>query len=412
MQPREAGKPSLLRAINLRAIFDLVHASGPIGAPQVVRESGLSRPTVADVIAQLLDLELIRKVGRTSGSPGPTAQLYDVNPRAGWVLSIDVGREWIRAGLSDLSGTKVARAASPTSPATTASLIAQVRGLADRLTAEAGITLSHVDQIVMGIPGVIPPGEDHLSLAPNFPGLEAPNATADIQAALMSPILFENDINLAAVGEHVQGMARGVDDFVLISIGNGVGMGVILDGELRHGATGLAGEIGYLALDMERVVERPGPKWGAGPFEALVSADGIVGLAQEKGLTEARRAVDVFDAARLGDDAARECVAIEARRLAHAIAAVAAVLDPGLVVLGGGIGSGAGDLLLAPIAEALPKISPFSPRVAVSALGADAVIAGAGAVGLRLALDRIFERAASSLPLAPSGYGERLGVGR
>jgi predicted NBD/HSP70 family sugar kinase len=398
MQVREAGKPSLLRAINLRAIFDLVHARGPIGAPQVVRESGLSRPTVADVIGQLLDLELIEKVGRTSGSPGPTAQLYDVNPRAGWVLSIDVGREWVRGALTDLSGTRVARSATPTTLLTTAALIAQFRQLADRLTGEAGITLSHVDQIVMGSPGVIRPGEDHLSLAPHFPGLEAPNAIGDIEAALQSPVLFENDVNLAAVGEHLQGMARGVDDFVLISVGTGVGMGVILDGELRHGATGLAGEIGYLALDMDRDVERPGARWGAGTFEALVSSDGILNLAHEKGLTEARRAVDVFDAARTGNEAAAACVAMEARRLTHAIAAVAAVLDPGLVVLGGGIGTGAGDLLIGPIAEALPKISPFSPRLGISALGADAVLAGASGVGLKLALDRIFDRAANSLP--------------
>ena len=91
-------------------------------------------------------------------------------------------------------------------------------------------------------------------------------------------------------------------------------------------------------------------------------------------------------------------MAIEARRLAHAIAAIAAVLDPHLVVLGGGIGTGGGDLLLGPVAEALAAISPFSPRLAISGLGADGVIAGAAATGLRLALDRIFERAATSAP--------------
>jgi predicted NBD/HSP70 family sugar kinase len=371
----------------------------------------LSRPTVADVIAQLLDLELIHKVGRTKGSPGPTAQLYDVNPRAGWVLSIDVGREWVRAAISDLTGTRVSRITQPTSLTTTAALISQLRQAADRLAADAGVTLSHVEQVVMGIPGVIRPGDDHLSLAPNLPGLEARNSIPDIQAALMSPVLFENDINLAAVGEHVQGMARGVDDFVLLSIGSGVGMGVILDGELRHGASGLAGEIGYLALDMDAVAVRPDPAWGAGPFEALVSSGGVLQFAHDKGL-DAQRAVDVFDAARAGNPVAAECVAIEARRLAHAIAAVSAVLDPELVVLGGGIGSGAGDLLLTPIADALSEISPFSPRLAISALGADAVIAGAAAVGLKLALDRIFERAASSATAPGTGYFDRAAAGR
>lgn len=100
-------------------------------------------------------------------------------------------------------------------------------------------------------------------------------------------------------------------------------------------------------------------------------------------------------------------VAIESRRLAHAIAAIAAVLDPQLVVLGGGIGTGGGDLLLGPVAEALAAISPFSPRLAISGLGADGVIAGAAATGLRLALDRIFERAANATPAVDMG---RLGL--
>ncbi len=398
MRAREAAKPSLLRAINLRAAFDEVQAHGPIGAAQVVRQTGLSRPTVGEVIARLLDLGLIRRVGRTRGHPGPSAQLYDVNPRAGWVLSLDVGRQWVRAALTDLTGRVVARTASRTSASTAPAAIAQLRAAADQLAAEAEISLAGVHQVVVGIPGVIWPDEDHLSLAPNLPGWATPGVITDIRRALVAPVLFENDINLAAVGEHVQGVARGVDDFVLLSVGTGVGMGVVLDGELRRGAAGLAGEIGYLALDMDAAASGRVAAWGAGAFEALTSAAGILALARTAGFAEADSAADVFAAARSGEPAAAAVVAIEARRLAHAIAAIAAVLDPQLVVLGGGIGTGGGDLLLAPVADALAAISPFSPRLMISGLGADGVIAGAAATGLRLALDRIFERAATSTP--------------
>ncbi len=398
MRAREAAKPSLLRAINLRAAFDAVQARGPIGAPQVVRQTGLSRPTVGEVIARLLDLGLIRRVGRTRGHPGPSAQLYDVNPRAGWVLSLDVGRQWVRAAITDLTGTVVARTASRTSASTAPAAIAQLRGAADQLTAEAKISLADLHQVVVGTPGVIRPGEDHLSLAPNLPGWATAGVITDIRRALVAPVLFENDINLAAVGEHVQGVARGVDDFVLLSVGTGVGMGVVLDGELRRGAAGLAGEIGYLALDMDAAASGRVAAWGDGAFEALTSAAAILALARAAGLPEAASAADIFDAARSGEPAAATVVAIEARRLAHAIAAIAAVLDPHLVVLGGGIGTGGGDLLLGPVADALAAISPFSPRLAISGLGADGVIAGAAATGLRLALDRIFERAATSAP--------------
>jgi predicted NBD/HSP70 family sugar kinase len=158
------------------------------------------------------------------------------------------------------------------------------------------------------------------------------------------------------------------------------------------------------AAPSERVVA-----WGAGPFEALVSSAGILALARAMGLSAAGSAADVFAAARSGEAAAAAVVEIEARRLAHAIAAIAAVLDPQLVVLGGGIGTGGGDLLLGPVTDALAAISPFSPRLAISSLGADAVLAGAAATGLRLALDRIFERAATSAPVLDLGR-PRLGA--
>jgi predicted NBD/HSP70 family sugar kinase len=409
MQAREAAQPSLLRSINLRATFDQIHAQGPIGASQVVRQTGLSRPTVGDVIAQLLELGLIRRVGRTRGHPGPSAQLYDINPRAGWVLSLDVGRQWVRAALTDLSGSMVAHTASRTSVSTAPAVIAQLRQAADQLAAEAAISLSDIHQVVVGTPGVIRPGENHFWLAPNLPGWETAGVISDIRRALVAPVLFENDVNLAAVGEHVQGVARGVDDFVLVSIGTGVGMGVVLDGELRRGATGLAGEIGYLALEMDAVASEHVAAWGAGAFEALTSSAGIIALARAMGVSAAGSAADVFAAARSGEPAAADVVAIEARRLAHAIAAIVAVLDPQLVVLGGGIGTGGGDLLLGPVSEALAAISPFSPRLAISALGADAVVAGAAATGLRLALDRIFEQAARSATALESGR-RRLGA--
>jgi predicted NBD/HSP70 family sugar kinase len=390
MTVREAAKPSLLRAINLRATFELVHATGPIAAPHVVRDTGLSKPTVSEVLTQLLDQGLLRKVGRTSGLPGPSAQLYDVNPRAGWVLSLDIGHEWVRSELVDLTGRPAGSAATRTRRSAR-SVIAQMRRAAEDLTAKAGIGLADVRQVVVGTPGVMRPGEDHLSLAPQLPGWEKPNVISAIREALVGPVIFENDVNLAAVGEQATGIARGSDDFVLISVGTGVGMAAVVDGALRRGAAGLAGEIGYLPTTMTATRRRPQRGvWRTGGFERLVSSAAVIAQAQERGLTNVHTAEAVFAAARAGDSRAQRVIDTEAQRLAHGIAAIAAVLDPELVVLGGGIGSGGGDLLLGLIEEWLATISPFSPRLAVSTLGANAVIAGANAIGLRLAFDSIF----------------------
>jgi predicted NBD/HSP70 family sugar kinase len=390
MRVGEAAQPSLLRAINLRATFELVHGIGPIAAPHVVRDTGLSKPTVSEVLSQLLELGLLRKVGRTSGLPGPSAQLYDINPRAGWVLCLDIGHEWVRAVLVDLTGAEAARSAARTRRTAT-TVIAQMRKAGEEVTARAGITLGDIHQVVVGTPGVIRPGEDHLSLAPQLPGWEKPNVTSAIREALVAPVVFENDVNLAAVGEQVAGIARGSQDFVLISVGTGLGMAAVVDGALRRGAAGLAGEIGYLPVSMNATRRHPQRGvWRTGGFERLVSSAAVIALAQEKGLSSVRTAEAVFAAARAGDARARRVIDTEAQRLAHGIAAIAAVLDPELVVLGGGIGAGGGDLLLGLIEEWLATISPFSPRLAVSTLGAGAVIAGANAIGLRLAFDRIF----------------------
>jgi predicted NBD/HSP70 family sugar kinase len=399
---REAAKPALLRAMNLRTTFELVHAHGPMAAPQIVRATGLSKPTISEVLGQLVQLGLLRRGGRTSGAPGPSAQLYDVNPRAGWVLSIDVGRLWVRAALSDLTGAIVSRSSSRT-PKTAKAVIAQMSAAVQDLTAEAGIERADLDQVVVGTPGVILPGDDHLSLAPQLPGWERPQVVRTIRDALGAPVIFENDVKLAAVGEHVDGVAQGSDDFVLISLGTGIGMAAIVDGALRRGASGLAGEIGYLPLDVDGDRRHTqGTAWGTGDFESLVTSAAIEHLAERNGLPRGDGAAGVFTAARRGDPRALRVVDTEARRLAYAVAAVAAVLDPELVVLGGGVGAGGGDLLLPLIARSLTAISPFSPRLAVSTLGADAVIAGARASGMRVALDRIF---GGDLVLAASSNG-------
>jgi len=386
-----AAKPALLRAINTRATFELVHARGPMTHPAIVDWTGLSKPTVTQVLGQLIDRGLFRIAGRTRGLPGPTAQLYDVNPHAAWVLCLDIGREWLRAALTDLNGRVTGERAVRTSTGGAGSLIGQLRRTALLLTEEAGISLTQVTQAVVGTPGVIRPGEDHFSLAPQLPGWESSEVIGDVRAALVAPVRFENDVNLAALGELSEGCAQGRRDFVLLWIGTGVGMGVILDGELRRGAAGLAGEIGYLRLDRIADGGRADspPTWGAGAYERHVSAPAIVAVATRLGLAHVDSAEAVFALARSGSTRAAEVVAVEARRLASAVAAVAAVLDPELVVIGGGVGTGGGDLLVPQIADVLRGISPFTPQLAVSRLGSQGVLAGARALGMQLALDRL-----------------------
>jgi predicted NBD/HSP70 family sugar kinase len=386
-----------LRAINLRATFELVASDGPVAATHVARNTGLSKPTVSEVLRQLLELGLVTKVGRTSGQVGPSAQLYDVNPECGSVLGIDVGQQWLRVVASDLSGNTIARADERTRRRSARHAVEQIDRLVAQVEAEADGSPRRL--AVVGTPGVLRPGESHLALAPQLPGWEQPEVLKELRERLACPVVFENDVNLAAIGELARGAGRGVRDFVLISIGTGVGMAVVLDGKLHRGASGLAGEIGYLPIGPDGHSSRRGTaRWHEGPFERSVSARAVIELAKAAGFGAASSAAPVIDAARNGDGVALSVVATIAERLAHGVAAVAAVLDPELVLLGGGIGSGAGRLLLDPMRTTLESISPLRPRLAISELGTSAVLEGAVTEGMRHLMDQMFGAEARSAP--------------
>jgi predicted NBD/HSP70 family sugar kinase len=200
-----------------------------------------------------------------------------------------------------------------------------------------------------------------------------------LRTALGLPVTIENDINLAALGEQWQGVARGVDDFVFLSVGTGMGAGLVLGGELHRGRHGAAGEIDFVFAGLDQNVDPSGPQ--------------VLELAS--GFTDARA---VFGAAREGNEQAGGVVAEIARRIALHVATIASVADVELAVLGGGIGAN-GDLLLDPVGGLLAEWLPFPPRVEVSTLGEAAVLTGALAIGLQAALENVFARRG---PLAAS----------
>ncbi|TMC90829.1 MAG: sugar kinase, partial [Chloroflexi bacterium] len=148
-----AGTPSLLRAINERSILELIHRRGPLSRAQVARVSGLSKPTVSLALTGLLDAQLVREVGRSRGERGPSALLYELNPRAGWVVGIDVGRRWARAAIANITGTVVARRDERAKVASAKALIGQIGSLARRLAGDAGVAWPQVTHAVLGSPG-------------------------------------------------------------------------------------------------------------------------------------------------------------------------------------------------------------------------------------------------------------------
>jgi predicted NBD/HSP70 family sugar kinase len=250
------------------------------------------------------------------------------------------------------------------------------------LLAATGLPAGLIDGVVVGVPGVVGAATGEISLVSNVAGLEGRRYGAELEERLGLPVALENDINLAALGEHWQGIAQGIDDFVFLSIGTGLGAGLVLGGELHRGHHGAAGELDYAFVGAGDDVD---PCAGA----AAELTERLAGEGVDTRLASPYDTRATFAAARGGDALGRAVVDELARRIALHVEAVAAVVDVALVVLGGGLGAN-GDLLLEPVRERLRRDLPYPPRVEVSSLGDAAVLTGALAVGRRAALENVF----------------------
>jgi predicted NBD/HSP70 family sugar kinase len=389
-QEFSAGTPSLLKAINERTALEFIRLTGPVSRAEIARGTGMSKPTVSQALAALESSKLVRAAGRSFGRKGPTAILYELNPRAGWVVGIDIGRSWVRAAIANLTGEIVSQRDEKTRVRSGQELISQVAEVAHGLAAEAGIKWRSVTVATVGSPGVFHPSEEKIEFAHALPGWGRKGLVGALQRELGTKVAFENDVNLAALGERWHGLAKEVANFVYLQVGTGVGAGLVVNGELYRGTTGAAGEVGYLPLAGADPKGRQARRYGA--LDVAARAAGVVATARELGMKPPLTARKVFSSARRGDLLAQQAVAREAERIALAIAAIAAVIDPELVVLGGGVGFN-GDLLLEPVEREFRLLSPLRPRIEVSGLDQQATLHGAVFVALQAAQDQLFSRA-------------------
>ncbi|HEX6835296.1 MAG TPA: ROK family protein [Polyangia bacterium] len=377
-------------------MYERIRQHGPVSRPQLAEATGLSKPTISLALADLERWKLVRAVGHRSGNTGRSAVLYEIRPEAGYVIAIDVGRAWIHLALANLTGEVLARRTEPSNASSSQKLVAQISKRARALAAEVGLPYQKVTFIVIGSPGFVDPRSGTIQLAPNLAGWGHPGVLEALREQLGPRFVVENDVKLATLGEQAQGQGKGVANFAFVSVGTGIGMGIVIDGRLYRGARGAAGEIGYLPLGEADAKAATGAR-RRGWLESVAAGDGVVANARRLGLKGASvTAKEVFEAARRGVKAAQEVVAIEAEHLARAVAAVTSVIDPELVILGGGIGRN-GDLLIKPMEKQLRSILRVpSPRLVVSELGDEAIILGAMATALATAREQVFERAISA----------------
>ena len=378
--PGTPAGPQLIRALNEELLLARIRGAGNISRAELARLTGLSKPTVSLALTNLERAGLVRASGVRTGTPGPNAVLYEIRPEAGYVLALDVGREYVRGALADVAGNVRARDSVATRAKTRRGRVSELARLAERLCGRLGLSRADVVQTVLGSPGVYDPRRDALSLAAALEGWEDPQLPADLRAEFGDSILIENDVDAAAMAEQAHGHGRDVESFAFVSIGTGIGLGLVLDGRLRRGVHGAAGEIAYLPLETPGA--DPDDVRRRGGLEAAASAAGVVYAARRVGL-EVTTARDVFAAAEAGDERAAQVVEDKARVIARAVCSVVAVVDPEVVVLGGGIGKAAG--LVDAVRAQLAGLAPVPVDLRVSALGAESVVDGCLASGLERA---------------------------
>ena len=375
---------SLLREFGEQAVLETIFRKGPITRPEIAAATNLSKPTVSAAVSRLEQEGLVRGAGTRAGQRGRKPVAYVVSSRAGLVVGGDIGGSNVRVAAADLFGEPICDLKRPTAKGGGRAVGVQVLEMVNEVIDRAGAV--HGRPLAVGIssPGVVDQTSGRVtSLAYNV----APEGGFDpvevIRDRFDLPVLVENNVNLAAVGEKWFGLARGVGTMVFIAIGAGIGMGIIIDDELVRGAHGAAGEIGYLPLAGDPFDPRHRLHGG---LEDEIGAGGIVAAFNERrgpDDPELAAAHDVFELAGTGNAAARSVVDYVASRLGTAIATVCAILDPELVVLGGGIG--ANPALLRPVRGSAAVLVPITARIETSLLGERAALQGAIAVALHAA---------------------------
>lgn len=312
------------------------------------------------------------------------------------VVGIDIGGTNLRIALADGNGTSLGKWATSTKEtASPQEVIRLIRKGVAQLLQQTSVPRSSLRGIAVGAPGVTNRDAGLVVATSYLHGWKNVPLAALLQVELQCPVVVENDVKLAAIGEHWLGAAHGVPNFVFLAIGTGIAAGIFVNGQLVHGQDWIAGEVGYLIVP--GTCETPSKPGEPGPLESIIGGEGIrqqwLTSSQTNGgpLPQDFTATAIFYHALAGNPQAAEVLDRTARILAYAVHNISAVLNPSLFVLGGGVGTNG------PLTRATQRIlqgytQPSHPQLVISALGPDAQLTGA----IRLALDQAATRSEHS----------------
>lgn len=388
---RERGRHSKAatgRGYNLERVLSVAIACpGPFTRAELIEATGLSGPTVGVLASQLTARGLTSDLGTAPSRGGRRPSLMEFNARYGFVAGIDLGPTRTRLAIADLRGDRLAHRIIPTpSTLTPAAALTEIAAAVRHLMAEADVPPDRLLSVVAGAPGVVDLDRGIVVLAPNLKGWSAIPMRDCLEQALGAPTFVENDVNLALLGEHWKGAARGHDTCAFLFVGTGIGAAVLIDGKLHRGHHFMAGEIAVMCMGPEYVNVPYGTR---GCLETLAGLHALAARWPEAARGDPDSWLPrLFDAARAGNAKAGQAIEETATLLGIAAANIGTVVDPSMLVLGGALFANAGPLV-GRITEVVTRISRAPIEIGLAALGKEAPLTGCLLLAATRACDRL-----------------------
>ena len=376
----EESGSGMVRLRNGRVVLDQFLEAGKqtISRAEIARRTGLSKPTVNALVLDMEEAGVVRRIPsvQSHGQIGRPAASYELRPEAAMVVGVDLGATKTLVGVADLLGEVIAMDRIET-PSHAVAAVDAVVITVKRLLKGLGERGSCLEGACLGVPGVYRPSLDRVEMAPNLPGFVDLPIRGELSERLGVSVTIENDVNLAAVGEANAMTGEGVKDFAAISIGTGIGMGMVMEGALYRGAHGAAGEIGSIKLPPVG-----GEVFQAQTLEDVASAPAIRKLFHRSVEAGCRTSLEgdadvptIFAASAQGDEAAASALRISADAVAFAVSHYCWMNDPTMVVFGGGVGSN--PIFVDAVRARISRYLTVVPTLVPSILGGQAAFLGA-----------------------------------
>ena len=407
VKARNAGH---LRGLNLETVLSVaMQREGSFTRAELIEATGLSAPTVCTLVSHLMQSGIVTDLGTGPSRGGRRPSFMEFNARHGYVAGIDLGPTRTRLAVADLRGERLADRVIPTPVRLGPSaLLSRVAGALRALMEEADVPPDRLLAVGAGAPGAVDRQRGVVTFAPNLHDWTHVPMRDILERALDAPVEVENDVNLAVLGEHWRGAARGHDTCVFIFVGTGIGAGVLIDGELHHGHHFMAGEIAVMCMGPQFIDADFGAR---GCFETLAGLQSLADRWPDGSQADPAGWVPtLFEAAEGGDRKAKKAVEETARLIAIAVANVGAVVDPSLIVLGGALFAQA-EPLVAEVRRVVERIRRSPMEIVPSLLGKDAPLSGCLLVAANDARQRLRHGLRENRAVAVSASASGLGVG-